>query len=140
MIVLNLSCSGGHHFEGWFASAESFTAQNEQGAVACPVCSDFAITRLPCAPRINRAAPATTRGAAEVPPADAVRVMVEKLTRLAAAADDVGERFAEEARRIHYREVPERAIRGRATHDETRQLLEEGIAVLPIPVAKESLN
>jgi hypothetical protein len=138
MIVLNLACSGGHRFEGWFASADVFAAQSEQGHVACPVCNDAGIIRLPAAPRLRRFAAET----APVPAQQAagLRTMAQDLARLIADADDVGDRFPEEARRIHYREVPERAIRGHATLHETHALLEEGIAVLPLPGKKESLN
>jgi hypothetical protein len=138
MIVLNLSCSGGHHFEGWFASAAAFSEQSERGQVVCPVCNDAEILRLPAAPRVRRFAAAAAPGT--VQPADSLQSIVQNLARLIADADDVGDHFPEEARRIHYREVPERTIRGKASLYETRELLEEGIAVLPLPGKKESLN
>jgi hypothetical protein len=145
MIVLNLSCSGGHLFEGWFASADAFTVQCGQGLVACPVCSIAEIQRLPAAPRIRRftaeASPVPLQQAGTQLPGTR-QAMAQALARLAVDADDVGDRFPEEARRIHYQEVPERAIRGQATLHETRELLEEGIAVLPLPLPdkKDRLN
>jgi hypothetical protein len=138
MIVLNLSCSGGHRFEGWFASADAFAAQSEQGQVACPVCNDAEIMRLPAAPRVRRFAAETAPVVAQQD--RGLQAMAQDLARLIADADDVGDKFPEEARRIHYREVPERAIRGQATLHETHALLEEGIAVLPLPGKKDSLN
>jgi hypothetical protein len=150
MIVLNLSCSGGHRFEGWFASADVFTVQCGQGLVACPVCSVAEIQRLPAAPRIRRfaaeASPVPLQQAGTqlpgTPQSSTPQAITQALARLVADADDVGDRFPEEARRIHYQEVPERAIRGQATLHETRELLEEGIAVLPLPLPgkKDRLN
>jgi hypothetical protein len=134
MIVLNLSCSDGHHFEGWFASADAFAEQSEHGLVVCPVCNGAEILRLPAAPRVRRFAAET----APIP--RELQTMALELARLLADADDVGDQFPEEARRIHYQEVPERTIRGQATLYEARELLEEGIAVLPLPSKKIRLN
>jgi hypothetical protein len=134
MIVLNLSCSDGHLFEGWFASADAFAEQSEQGQVVCPVCNGAEILRLPAAPRVRRFAAET----ASVP--RELQSMAQELARLIADADDVGDQFPEEARRIHYHEVPERTIRGQATLYEARELLEEGVAVLPLPGKKIRLT
>jgi hypothetical protein len=144
MIVLNLTCSGGHHFEGWFASVDAFTEQSEAGLVVCPTCNNAEIMRLPVAPMVRRHAAEITP--ASLPRDSAGRDLVQQtlvqqtLARLAADADDVGDRFAEEARRIHYHEIPERSIRGQASLHETHALLEEGIVVLPVPAKKDDLN
>lgn len=139
MIVLNLLCDHGHRFEGWFASGEAFRSQSEHHLVHCPQCQTAAVSQLPSAPHVRRGA-----ADAEVPEKPAVPVAMpvsaplhQALLAIARKAENVGERFPEEARRIHYDEAPARNIRGVATADETRDLLEEGIFVLPAPVPPE---
>ncbi len=127
MIVLNLICGTGHRFEAWFASAEAYEHQEALGLVACPHCQDTEVSRLPSAPHVRRAAP----DAATHP--DIAALTSRMLARIAAEAEDVGTRFPEEARRIHYHEADERSIRGQATIADTLELLGEGIAVLPLP-------
>ena len=140
MKVLNLGCAHDHRFEGWFASDDDFQSQFERGLVECPLCGSKDIARLPTAPHLNvskarepQAAPAAAGTGGPVALTmqaawlRAVRHVIEH-------SDDVGDRFAEEARRIHYGEADERAIRGQATPDEARALEEEGIEVMPLPV------
>ena len=140
MIVLNLLCDRGHRFEGWFASGEAFRSQSQRLQVHCPQCQTSAVSQLPSAPHVKRGG--TDIAVAETPDAPATALGMTPLHRalasMARQAEDVGERFPEEARRIHYDEVPARTIRGVATADETRDLLEEGILVLPAPVPPES--
>jgi hypothetical protein len=159
MKVLDLCCSSGHGFEGWFASDDDYQAQNGRGLVECPLCADRVVRRLPSAPRLNLSAargrdePApkasTTAVAAPGPvaPADPARQLhaawLQAVRHVIANTEDVGTRFAEEARRIHYGETEPRAIRGEATADDAQALAEEGIevAVLPVPPAlKEPLQ
>lgn len=132
MKVLDLQCPDGHRFEGWFASADEFESQLSRKLVACPVCGATDVNRLPSAPRLNLS------GAAEAPAAPdaaqwqakvmrAIREVLEK-------TENVGERFAEEARRIHYNEAPARSIRGVASAEDAKALVEEGIDVMPLPV------
>lgn len=132
MLVLNLACEHGHSFEAWFGSAADFESQQQRQLVSCPICGSQGIKRMPTAPRLNvshlRAEPA----ALNTPQALALAAV----RRLIASTEDVGERFAEEARRIHYGETEERGIRGRATAEQTRELVEEGIPVLPLPMAE----
>jgi hypothetical protein len=136
MKVLNLRCANGHGFEGWFASEDDFLDQNGRGLVECPLCSDRVIARMPSAPRLNlsgaRGADATPQAA----PAEAdLQALWMKAVRHALAnTDDVGERFAEEARRIHYGETEARGIRGQATPDEREALRDEGIEVMSLPL------
>jgi hypothetical protein len=127
MIVLNLVCSAGHRFEAWFASAGAFDDQAAAGLVACPHCQNADVSRLPSAPHVRRGV------AAEASAPDIAAALAQSIAKISANAEDVGTRFPEEARRIHYDEVPKRTIRGQATLGETIELLEEGIAVLPIP-------
>jgi hypothetical protein len=139
VIVLNLLCDHGHHFEGWFASGEAFRDQSQRHLVHCPQCQTSGVSQLPSAPHVKRAATAVAVPEKPAMPvlAPAMAQLHQALVSMARKAEDVGERFPEEARRIHYDEAPARSIRGVATADETRELLEEGIAVLPVPVPPE---
>ena len=138
MKVFDLICEAGHRFEGWFASAEQFADQRDTRGVRCPLCDSAEVSREPSAPRLNL-------GGEIVAPAVASNDMrrLAALRRAIAATEDVGERFAEEARRIHYSEAPPRAIRGVTTDDEHRALQDEGIETirLPLPrIATETLQ
>ncbi len=132
MIVLNLACRGGHQFEGWFASAEAFRSQMDAGLVNCPHCGDADLRQLPSVPHVARQ-PRSEAAPQEQRERDGER-LIRALRRLIDSSEDVGTRFPEEARRMHYEDVPARSIRGIATFDETRELLEEGIDVLPLPI------
>lgn len=122
MIVLNLSCSNKHQFEGWFASAEEFSRQAETHLVSCPFCNDVGITRLPSGPHVKRALASETANPA----------VIAAIAEMARDSENVGAQFPEEARKIHYEEVPPRSIRGIASITEVKALIEEGIAVLPL--------
>jgi len=137
MKVLNLRCAQDHRFEGWFASDEDEASQRERGLLACPVCGDLDVQRLPSAPRLNLGAPQATETVALPAPDDVQALWLKAMRHVMAHTDDVGERFAEEARRIHYGEVPARGIRGQASPRDAEALREEGIEVmaLPLPVA-----
>lgn len=137
MKVLNLRCANGHGFEGWFASDDDFLDQNGRGMIECPLCADRVVSRLPSAPRLNlsgaREQPAEpTPAPAAV--ADLQARYLKAVREMVARTEDVGERFPEEARRIHYGEVPHRGIRGQATPEERAALSEEGIEVVSLPV------
>ncbi|MBX3600780.1 MAG: DUF1178 family protein [Rubrivivax sp.] len=147
MKVLNLRCANGHGFEGWFASEDDFLEQNGRGLLECPLCADKVVTRLPSAPRLNLSG-AREPAAAMAPPqasppaqpaqsADVQAAWLQAVRRLVAETEDVGERFADEARRIHYGEVPQRGIRGQATPEQREALRDEGIETfaLPLPAA-----
>ena len=140
MKVLDLRCSNDHRFEGWFASEEDLQAQSEGGLVQCPVCGDAAITRMPSAPRLNVSAlrdpvAPPTEGASGTDAERRLQSMwLRTMRHVLDNTEDVGERFPEEARRIHYGEIEERGIRGQATADEARALKDEGIDVVALPV------
>lgn len=152
MKVLDLRCAHGHGFEGWFASEDDYQRQHTSGLVACPMCSDTSIERLPSAPRLNlgATAPAVAPAANSTTPTPEQtqattlqHLWVEAVRHVMARTEDVGERFPEEARRIHYGEVESRGIRGQATPEQREALRDEGIEVmaLPLPVAlKEPLQ
>lgn len=143
MIIFELVCSHGHRFEGWFASGEEFARQQERTLVTCPVCDDARIERLPSA-RVSVA-----KGAARdnAPPAEATEERspvgeaavglpteaLVKLREMVRNTENVGRRFPEEARKIHYQEIPPRAIRGQASRDEAKALTDEGIEFTSLP-------
>jgi len=153
MKVLDLRCAAGHAFEGWFASEDDYGSQRERGLLDCPVCGNAEVVRLPSAPRLNLSgarepapapaqAPARTGGAsaeAGAPAVDmalhggAVQRFVQAVAELLNSTEDVGTRFAEEARRIHYGESEAKAIRGQATAEEREALADEGIEVFTLP-------
>ncbi len=135
MKVLNLRCAQDHRFEGWFASDEDEASQRDRGLLACPLCGDADVQRLPSAPRLNfGAAPPAEAKVALPAPDDLQGLWLRAVQHVMQHTEDVGERFAEEARRIHYREVPHRGIRGQTSQDEAQALREEGIEVLALPV------
>ncbi|HEU5296004.1 MAG TPA: DUF1178 family protein [Burkholderiaceae bacterium] len=143
MKVLNLRCSNGHGFEGWFASDDEFMEQNGSGALQCPVCADSVITRMPTAPRLNLSgARETERAVSAVPAAadpqaqDIQALWLKAVRHVLANTEDVGERFAEEARRIHYGEAPERGIRGQVSPEQRNELIDEGIEIISLPVPR----
>lgn len=126
MKVLDLGCALDHRFEGWFDSDEDCARQLGDGSLQCPLCGDAGIRRLPSAARLNVA---TSRGEGQDQAVARQQQWLQAMRRMLASVDDVGERFSEEARRIHYGEADERAIRGRATADEAEALRDEGIEV-----------
>jgi hypothetical protein len=146
MKVLDLQCGRQHTFEGWFGSEEDFQSQLARSLVECPVCGDTGILKRLSAPRLNfgagkapagEVAPSTGAVAAPVAADTAQQAAYMKAVRhILANTEDVGEQFAEEARKIHYGEADERNIRGRASAEETAELLEEGIAVMPLAIPK----
>jgi hypothetical protein len=133
VIVFELICADRHRFEGWFASAGDFEGQKARGLLSCPVCSDSSIEKLLTA-KIGRPEAEPSRENAQPPVAPATRPhkLHEVIDAILLNTENVGEDFPAEARRIHYKEVPQRNIRGVATREETRELLEEGIAVMPL--------
>lgn len=163
MKVYNLSCSFDHRFEGWFASEEDCVTQQANGMLTCPLCNSTAITRMPSAPHIAKshtqseaaqgkssstelalANPeskqpskddlvAVTRTDHAQLEAQVQAAFLNGMRELMSRSEDVGSAFAEEARKIHYKESPERSIRGHTTVDEAESLRDEGIEVLSLP-------
>jgi hypothetical protein len=173
MKVLNLRCSHQHLFEGWFGSEEDFQGQLARSLIECPLCGDKGIQKLPSAPRLNLGAypdvQTTSDSAGQSPPPSAPAVLApleapgsspaaampeglhpaeqadffNALRDMVKNTEDVGQRFAEEARRMHYGEAEARGIRGQTSAREAVELLEEGIAVMPLPMLpsrKETLH
>ena len=154
MKVLNLQCEAGHGFEGWFGSEADFVDQQQRSLIACPVCGGVQVLRLPSAPRLNlsgaRAPAAPPANNAQPPAAGALPSVprtagtparspseadyLQAVRHLLTNTEDVGSRFAEEARRIHYGEVEHRHIRGQTSSEEVRELHDEGIEVFSLPI------
>jgi hypothetical protein len=152
MKVYNLACPLDHRFEGWFASEEDCLAQQDKGILACPVCDSTEITRMPSAPHIAKSSSmelATPKADLSNPSGGVVALtgsdhsqleaqvqaaFLKGMRELMGKSEDVGEAFADEARKIHYKESPERSIRGQTTLDEAEALREEGIEVLAMPM------
>lgn len=158
MKVLDLVCRQGHVFEGWFGSEADYQDQHARGLISCPLCGEHTVQKKPSAPRLNlasRAEPPTeapsaagaaasgpsaspTPAPAGAPPANAAWAALHQhwlawARQVTAQTENVGTRFAEEARRIHEGEAPERGIRGQATPEQCQALQDEGIEVLPLP-------
>jgi hypothetical protein len=134
MKVLDLSCANAHHFEGWFASEDEFQSQLTRGLVSCPLCGDAQVVKKLSAPRLNLSAAAP---AEDSPAMDATQMQaawMNMVRHVMSNTEDVGDKFSQEARKMHYGETEHRNIRGQATAQETQELLEEGVAVLPLPV------
>lgn len=151
MKVLNLQCEHGHDFEGWFASEDDFRQQLESELLACPVCGYTGVRKMLSAPRLNLGAPA----AAEAPAQGEVALghaasglglqarWLRAMRELVSQTEDVGERFADQARAMHHGEIEQRKIRGRTTPEVAMELIEEGIEVMPLPALpaiKETLQ
>jgi hypothetical protein len=163
MKVYNLACPLNHRFEGWFASEEDCLAQQDKGMLACPMCDSAEITRMPSAPHIAKSSltqePSTSKEltVAHAPATDhsgtisgdvvamtgtdhsqleakVQAAFLKGMRELMGRSEDVGSSFAEEARKIHYKESLERSIRGQTTLDEAEALREEGIEVMAMPM------
>ena len=163
MIKYSLVCSHGHEFEGWFSTGDEYDRLEKSGHLTCAVCGDASISKTIMAPSVKspkkrKSVPAVTEGEtapepaakpgsdatlASLPPQmrqafiEQVRAFRKQVTE---SAEDVGDRFAEEARKIHYGETEARGIRGAASGEEVSELLDEGIGVFPLPVLPDDLN
>lgn len=139
MKVIDLRCQSGHRFEGWFASDDDFLEQNGRSLIECPLCADKVIVRLPSAPRLNlsgarEATPSEAPAAAPDAAAELQTRWMQMVRQVLKNTEDVGDKFADEARRIHYGETPQRGIRGQASAEEREALRDEGIEVMPLPI------
>lgn len=136
--VFDLECENGHVFEGWFASHDDYDTQRERGLLTCPMCGAARVDKRVSAPRLSvgnlqESAPADPRAAQAAQVAHMQAEMMRQLREMLRKAENVGPRFAIEARRIHEGEAAERPIRGTATPDERAELAAEGIAVMELP-------
>ncbi|MDR0769973.1 MAG: DUF1178 family protein [Burkholderiales bacterium] len=140
MIVYDLICRHHHIFEGWFASASAFDAQHAAGQVCCPVCDDVHIEKRPSA-KVRTSREPASGSAAETAGGQGLQQVsthtpsdfLLKLREMVQSTEDVGDQFPEEARKMHYREMPARPIRGQATSEDVEALAEEGIDLTLLP-------
>lgn len=144
MIVFDLECrTGGHRFEGWFANSAAYADQHRRGLVTCPDCGSSNVGKAAMAPAVGRkgnqlaGSPTASQPVAggKLPPEAAE--LIGKLAQLQAEALKesrwVGKDFADESRKMHYGEAEADTIHGQATPEQARELLDEGIAVMPLP-------
>ena len=156
MIRYNLRCERGHAFESWFQSSSAYETQEKRNLVSCPICGSSKVERDIMAPQIvskkarESSAPAPAPAVEAPPPASTPLLMAQerelrtKLKELrdhiVKNADNVGERFPSEARKMHYGDIEHRPIYGEASPDEARALIEEGVEVTPLPVLPDDRN
>jgi hypothetical protein len=140
VIKYRLHCAEGHEFEAWFASSAAYDAQAQGQQVCCPECDGHEVIKAVMAPNValRRAAEVASEGQADVP--TVVHLLREFRRAVLANAEDVGLRFPEEARKIHYGEAKARGISGTASGEEARALIEEGIEILMLPPLPEEAN
>jgi hypothetical protein len=141
VIVFELGCENNHRFEGWFASNEDFERQLGEKLLACPICNNGVIVRLPHASHVKTGGgerPQSARRPKSAAQQQYANLDGEALSKLISHVientDDVGAAFPEEARKIHYQESPERHIRGTASAREVEALKDEGIEVVALPI------
>ena len=159
MIHYNLRCAKGHAFESWFQSSSAYEVQEKRKLVSCPVCGSTKVERAIMAPQI-----VSTKGRGQTPPAPApaptttevaapastpllmaqeqeLRTKLKELRdHIVKNADNVGERFPNEARKMHYGDIEHRPIYGEASPDEAKALIDEGVEVMPLPTLPEDRN
>ena len=155
MIRYALRCERGHPFDSWFQSSSAYDSQHKRGLVACPVCDSTKVEKAIMAPRIARkgksksapepvATPAEDNASTSLVMAPQERELLSKLKELRdhvlKNADNVGNKFPDEARKMHYGDIEHRAIYGEATTEEARALIDEGIEVAPLPILPGDRN
>ena len=137
MIVFDLICGNDHRFESWFANSDAFEKLKKAGEVACPVCGDAHVEKALMAPAVSGTKKKADEKAA-MHAGEYISAIRELRAQVEQNCDYVGEKFPEEARRIHYGESEQRGIYGNASVEETKDLLDEGIEVFSIPVPRRT--
>lgn len=141
MIHYTLSCENAHRFDGWFRNAAAYEVQSGRGVVTCPVCASTRVSKALMAPSLPRRQPEKVALSAGHPEHRQLRAALEALRdKVRREADYVGDRFAEEARRIHFNETEARGIYGEATREEVSGLIEDGVDFMPLPHLPEEHN
>lgn len=158
MIRYALVCDRGHEFDSWFRDAGAYDAQERGGLLACPACGSEKVAKAVMAPRVartDRGEPAGRAAAAPVqatPPQPMQQALLSPEQRefraklkelrdtMVKGSDDVGSRFAEEARKMHFGEIEHRTIHGQANPQEARSLIEDGVPFHPLPVVPDERN
>ena len=146
MIKFSLACETGHEFDGWFGSSEDYETQQKRGLIACPVCDTTKVSKSLMAPSVSTARKKESRNQA-IAVATAHHAKTEMMAKLREIrdeitknADNVGEKFPEEARKIHYGESEKRAIYGEAGLQDVKELVDEGVEIAPLPALPEDAN
>jgi hypothetical protein len=144
MIKYALSCTEGHSFDSWFPDSAAYEKQRKRGFVVCPECGSTKVDKAIMAPAVVGGERTAIEAAPEIVVDDQRRrareFFLHMRREIEANTDDVGAKFPTVARAMHLGEEPERAIRGRASLDEAKSLLEDGIAVMPMPMLEDEVN
>ncbi len=141
MIRFSLHCDKEHEFEGWFSSSQDFDGQSERGLVECPVCGSRQIGKSLMAPAVAVSREAPVRPLAMDPEKrEMMRKLRDFVKTVKQNSEDVGDRFADEARKIHHGETEARGIIGKASTDDAKSLIDEGIDIAPLPDFPEDLS
>lgn len=149
MIKYALACEQAHEFESWFPSSEAYETQRKRSFVTCPICNSAKVEKQIMAPSVTRKD--KEKAAISAPDAQPIAILSEKERELRAMlravrehvtlnADNVGDRFADEARKMHYGEIEQRSIYGEANPTEVQSLIDEGIEVHPLPIIPDDRN
>jgi hypothetical protein len=131
MIKYRLICAKGHEFEAWFANGAAYDTLTQRKALVCEVCGSKSVSKALMAPSVAKS---------DVTALQARKAVTELIARLKSGAEDVGPRFADEARAMHDGDTPQRGIYGEASVAEARSLIDDGIAILPLPTLPEDQN
>jgi hypothetical protein len=144
MIKYALSCAEGHAFESWFPDSGAYEKQRKRGFVACPECGSTRVDKAIMAPAVVGGDRAAGEAAPQIFVDDRRRQAREFLTRMRreieSNTDEVGDKFPQVARAINFGEEPYLSVRGRASLEEARSLLEDGVGVLPLPILEDERN
>ena len=141
MIHYSLVCDQDHKFDGWFHNVEAYEEQLRRGIVTCPVCTSPKVGKALMAPSVTRTRSERMALSTGHPQQQQLREALLALRRkVTSEADYVGDRFAEEARKIHFKEADPRGIYGEATRDEVAGLIDDGIEFLPLPSLPDEQN
>ncbi|QLF68539.1 DUF1178 family protein [Peteryoungia desertarenae] len=142
MIRYSLSCDQAHEFEGWFSKSDDFDQQKASGFLTCPSCGSAQVFKALMAPSVSTARKKEMQQALAVSAAQkhAMEKLKDAVREIRANSEDVGAKFPEEARKIHYGEAEARGIIGEASPVEVQSLIEEGIEIAPLPVLPDDPN
>ena len=141
MIHYSLVCENEHKFDGWFRNAETYEQQHQRGIVTCPICTSQKVDKALMAPSLSRVSIDKVSLSIGHPQHQQLRAAMEALrNKVTSEADYVGDKFAEEARKIHFKEVDPRGIYGEATREEVAGLVEDGVDFMPLPSIPEEHN
>ena len=141
MISYSLVCDNSHKFDAWFRSAEAYDEQHDRGIVTCPLCNSVKVEKALMAPAVSRMNSDKVSLSTGHPMQAEIRAMLRTMRKkVTSEADYVGDKFAEEARKIHFKEAEQRGIYGEATRDEVAELIDDGVDFLPLPHIPEEAN